>query len=260
MLPQLDIGGGTPSPRKDSAPSTTMVTATPSRKKASSGRNTFGSSSRSRMRAWRGAERLGRDHEFAPRQSQRCRARHAHEGGNAEHAEDAGEIEDRLAEIGGHREREDQRRKRQQHVHAADHQRFEPAAEIAGEHAERAAERKADHRREQPDRQRHPRAEDQPGEFVAAEPVGAEPVLRGERRAPLQHVHVDRTLQRQHAAKIATRHDNRARRSPPEQQCRAGAARRTGSATASSCSSSSVAMADPRIEHGVEHVDDEIHR
>src|SRR5258707_596682 len=51
MLPQLDAGGGTPSPRKLSAPSTTMVTATPSRKKASSGRNTFGSSSYSRMRA-----------------------------------------------------------------------------------------------------------------------------------------------------------------------------------------------------------------
>src|SRR5205823_10919812 len=40
MLPQLEIGGGTPSPRKDSAPSTTMVTATLSRKKANSGRMT----------------------------------------------------------------------------------------------------------------------------------------------------------------------------------------------------------------------------
>src|SRR5580698_2196134 len=45
MLPQLDIGGGTPSPRNDSEPSATMVTATPSRKNASSGRNTFGNNS-----------------------------------------------------------------------------------------------------------------------------------------------------------------------------------------------------------------------
>ena len=52
MLPQLEIGGGTPRPRKDSAPSTRMMTATPSRKKASSGSATFGSNSRSRMRAW----------------------------------------------------------------------------------------------------------------------------------------------------------------------------------------------------------------
>src|SRR5262249_51791818 len=51
MLPQLEIGGGTPRPRKDNEPSTTMVTATPSRKKANSGRNTFGSNSRNRMRA-----------------------------------------------------------------------------------------------------------------------------------------------------------------------------------------------------------------
>src|SRR4029450_8584674 len=34
--------------------------------------------------------------------------------------------------------------------------------------------------------------------------------------------------------------------------------RRTGEATTVS-SSSSTAMADPRIEHGVEHVDDEVH-
>src|SRR5262249_17349609 len=52
MLPQLGAGGGTPNPRKLSAPSTTMVTATPSRKKAISGRATLGSSSRSRMRPW----------------------------------------------------------------------------------------------------------------------------------------------------------------------------------------------------------------
>ena len=51
MLPQLDIGGGTPRPRKDSEPSTTMMTATPSRKKASSGSMTLGSNSRSRIRA-----------------------------------------------------------------------------------------------------------------------------------------------------------------------------------------------------------------
>ena len=54
------------------------------------------------------AQRLRRDDELAPRQRQRRRARHPHEGGNAEHAENAGEIEDRLPEIGGDRERQDQ--------------------------------------------------------------------------------------------------------------------------------------------------------
>src|SRR5579883_46916 len=52
MLPHDGAGGGTPRPRKERAPSTTMVTATPSRKKATSGRATLGSSSRSRMRLW----------------------------------------------------------------------------------------------------------------------------------------------------------------------------------------------------------------
>src|SRR5205809_869139 len=50
----------------------------------------------------RRAQRLGCNHEFASRQSESRRARDAHEGGNAEHAEDAGEIEHRLPEIGGH--------------------------------------------------------------------------------------------------------------------------------------------------------------
>src|SRR5438094_281307 len=36
----------------------------------------------------RGAKRLRRDDEFAPRQRQRCRSRHPHGGGNAQHAQD----------------------------------------------------------------------------------------------------------------------------------------------------------------------------
>src|SRR6516165_4948410 len=52
MPPQLGAGGGTPRPRKLSAPSTTMITATASRKKAISGNAMFGSSSRARIRPW----------------------------------------------------------------------------------------------------------------------------------------------------------------------------------------------------------------
>src|SRR5205807_3182896 len=54
------------------------------------------------------AERLCSDDEFAPRQREGCRTRNAHEGGNAEHAENAGEIQERLAEIGGDGQRQDQ--------------------------------------------------------------------------------------------------------------------------------------------------------
>ena len=142
MLPQLGAGGGTPSPRKESAPSTTMVTATPSRKKASSGRATLGRSSRSRMRRMGGAERAGGDDELALAERQGDGARHAREGRNAQHADHQGEVQDRLAEIGGDGEREHQRRKGQQHVDAAHRQSLQPAAEIAGQHAEAAADQR----------------------------------------------------------------------------------------------------------------------
>ena len=88
----------------------------------------------------RGAERLRGDDEFAPRQRQRRSARHPHEGGNAEHAEDEGEIEDRLPDKGDHGQHENKRRKGQQHVHGCRRRWFGPAAEIASEHAERATE------------------------------------------------------------------------------------------------------------------------
>ena len=45
-----------------------------------------------------GAQRLGCDHEFAPRQCQRRRPRHPHESGDAEHAQNAGQVEQGLPE------------------------------------------------------------------------------------------------------------------------------------------------------------------
>ena len=59
------------------------------------------------------AQRLGCDHEFAPRESEGCSARDPHEGGSAEHAYNAGEINQGLPEIGDHSQRQYQRRKRQ---------------------------------------------------------------------------------------------------------------------------------------------------
>ena len=208
-------------------------------------------------------KRLCRDHEFAPRQRQRCRPRHPHEGGNAEHAENEGQVEDRLPEKGGHGQRQDQGRKRQQHIHAADHHRFEPAAEIAGEHAERAADGKPDHRRTQADDQRYPRAIDQARELVAAKPVGAEPVLppKTAHAAPACPCRLGSAAAAR-SAKIATRkHEEHPADRRPEQHAKPAAlARRAGLQPPRQCSSSSVAMADPGVEYGVEHIDDEVHR
>src|SRR5579883_1769484 len=52
MLPQVGAGGGTPKPKKLRMPSATMMTATSTRKKAESGSMTMGRISRRRMRRW----------------------------------------------------------------------------------------------------------------------------------------------------------------------------------------------------------------
>ena len=206
-----------------------------------------------------GPERLRRDDEFTPRQRQRCRPRHPHEGGNAEHAENEGEVGDRLPEIGGHRQRQDQGWKRQQHVHAADHDRLEPAAEIAREHAERAADDEADHRRAQPDRERNPRAIDEPWS-------SSRPARRCRASAPWKTAPAAPACPCRSGSAAAARargsrprHENHPADRHPEQQSQSAPRFAGSAATPSSIVSSSVAMTNPGIEHGVEHVDDEVH-
>src|SRR5215212_9022056 len=101
------------------------------------------------------AESFGSNNEFTSRQSESCRPGHPHEGGNAEHAENAGEVEEGLPEICGYSERQYQRRKGQQHVHAADHKGFKPAAKISGQHSKHTADRDPDHRRTKTDSERY---------------------------------------------------------------------------------------------------------
>ena len=150
------------------------------------------------MRAWLAPSACAAMTNSRRARRQGCRSRHPHEGGNREHAENAGEVEDRLSQERDDRERENQRRKGEQNVHAADRDCLEAAAEIAGQHSQRAADRDADDRRAKPDHQRNPRAVGQPRQFVAAKPVGAEPVQCREGPSPRQHVHVGRARQRQH--------------------------------------------------------------
>src|SRR6185437_9941264 len=66
---------------------------------------------------------------------------------------------------------------------------------------------------------------------------------------------IGRTLARMAASPIRTTQRSAATNNPPSRRPR----RRTGETRAVSPSSSSTAMADPRIENGVKHVHDEIH-
>jgi len=79
---------------------------------------------------------------------------------------------------GGERQREQQRRERQEDIgHAHDHF-IEPAAEVARREPERDADGARDQQDDERDQRGYPGAVEHPGQDVAADVVGAEPVLR----------------------------------------------------------------------------------
>ena len=73
----------------------------------------------------RGPQRLGGDDEFAPRQRQRRRRATRMKAGMLSTPRIRVRLRIDCPEIGGHGQREDQGRKGQQHVHAADHHRLD---------------------------------------------------------------------------------------------------------------------------------------
>ena len=139
------FGGGTPRPRKDSDAFDDDGDGDAEQEEGEQRQAARSAAARAAGCAQlRGAERLRRDHEFAAgaRLSVVARATRMKAGMPSTPRMQV-RLKIDLAEIGGDGQRQDQRRKGQQHVHAADHQRLEPAAEIAGEHAERAADERA---------------------------------------------------------------------------------------------------------------------
>ena len=89
MLPQLEIGGGTPRPRNDKRALDHDGDGDAEQEEGKQRQDDVRQQFAQQDARMRGAERLRRDDEFAPRQRQRRRPRHPHEGGNAEHAENA---------------------------------------------------------------------------------------------------------------------------------------------------------------------------
>ena len=100
----------------------------------------------------------------------------------------------------GQRDREHQERERQEDVHRPADHRVDPAAEVAGDDAERRADDHREQGREERDQQRDPGAVDDPAEDVAAERrLDTHQVLRveraeRERRRGCQGRRVDRLL------------------------------------------------------------------
>ena len=82
---------------------------------------------------------------------------------------------------GRQREREQQRRERQEDVGHPHDQLVDPAAEEPGRDSQRNADQAGDRQDDHRDDGRHPRAEQDPGEDVAPDLIGTEPVCRGRR-------------------------------------------------------------------------------
>jgi hypothetical protein len=93
---------------------------------------------------------------------------------------------------------EDQGRKGQQHVHRLHDDRVGAAAMPSGEHPDRRAEQHREKRGGDADDERDPRAVKDPRKRIAAEAVGAEPVLGGRRTQLRDDVLIVGIVGRQH--------------------------------------------------------------
>ena len=181
MLPQDGVGGRTPRPRNESPASTVTTTGTSMLARISSGPMMFGQHVDRKDAGGAGAERaLGQD-EFRGFQGQSLGAhdpavdRHRGHDQDQDHHLEAGAGE----RHGG--EREHDGRERAQGVEQEQQHAVEPARAVAREHAEQEADDQRDRDRPEGDLERHPAAEEDAREGVAAELVGAGEV--GERGA-----------------------------------------------------------------------------
>ena len=128
-----------------------------------------------------------------------------------EHApsDEAGERRDEAGRRGGDQsgharaddardgDREDQVRHGEEQVGDRHEGRVEPSAEVAGDEAERRADRRGQGHRDDGRREGEPRPHDEPGQEVAPDLIGAQPVLRRGRREHAQEVLLVRPVRRQ---------------------------------------------------------------
>ena len=116
-------------------------------------------------------------HVLADAQRQRLTAHEPRGHEPRREADDEDQDRERRVEDHGQRDQQEEQRDREQHVDDPHHQRVDPAAEEAGDRAEQDADHRGDHRRCEPDLERHLAAVHEPAEDVEAGAVGAERVL-----------------------------------------------------------------------------------
>nr|WP_198961534.1 ABC transporter permease subunit [Pseudonocardia sp. MH-G8] len=133
----------------------------------------------------RGADAAGGLHEGLLPQPEHHAAHEPQEPGRHEDPDREHRVAQARAEHRDQRDRQQQRREAHRRVVQAHDEGVEAAAGVAGQEPERHPDRHRHDQREADREQRHPGADDQPAEDVAAELVGAEQVTGRERA--LQH-------------------------------------------------------------------------
>jgi hypothetical protein len=134
-----------------------------------------------RIRAIPGAGGDGGLHVVLVLQRQRVAAHEAGEERDLHHPDRDHGVDEARAEDGDDRQRQDDRREGEHHVHEPHHDGVDDAAAVAADQAEGDAAGEGDRRRDEADGERDAGAVDDAREDVAADLVGAEPELRRRR-------------------------------------------------------------------------------
>ena len=190
------MGSWTPSPRKDSEASSRMAWPRKAVSMMRYGAITLGSMCRRMMRRCVNPEaRAASTYGISRMDSALDRMTRAHRGiiGMVMARIRFDRLLPRMATIASARMI---RGKRQQHVHEALQIEVDPAAEVRAAHAEHRARGGPEQGRAEADQERGARSVDEPGQDVASERVGAEPVLGARRRQHGAEVDRDRVVRR----------------------------------------------------------------
>ena len=254
MLPQVGVGGGTPTPRKPSAASMTM--ATPRWVVASTryGATHWGRTCTAITRSDEAPLAPSRLHEGHLAHRQRHRADDAPAEGDAR---DGDGEDDRLepgADGHGDGHGEDEVGEGLEDLHDALAHEIEAPAQVAAGHAPQRADRRPEEHGGEGHEQRGARAVDHAAQGVAADLVGAQEALGVGRLVHAPEIGLERIAGREHRRRDGHEDDEETR--PRRRWRTACCAGRSGRARGARCASAVPdARVEPRVAEVHEHVD-----
>ena len=153
------------------------------------------------------ADRPRGEHVVLGFHRERCPTREPDEDRRRRYADRDHCVGEARSEECGERDREDQERAGEERVGHARDQHVDLAAGIAGQQSHRHADRKRDKHRQHACLERRAGAEDDAGQHVAADLVGAEPVRRTRCLAHRREIGRDRIVRRDERCKCGNRHE-----------------------------------------------------